>query len=269
MTREGNGRDWQKTRNLALFTLSVSGYLVLLYIVYWGFSVGRYDIPGGDAAVWDRAGDQVRTGISPYQTVADNSSTSFWYGPPFAVAFAAVSWLPPGFLWAGIVVLELAALRYLAGSWRNVGITGWFPLTAFELVSGNFNFVIAAGILAAVRGRPEVSTVMSFAKLSPVLSAHPRDWRPIVISGAVVFALSLPALWLWPAWITALTGAYGQPLGLQIPVPFAVRAVIAGTLLLLWRPWSRALAAVIAIPAFYWASLVMLLAPIAVRARRN
>src|SRR5438552_4676682 len=75
-------------RNLVLFGLSVSGYLVLAYIVWWGFSVGQFDVPSGDAAVWDRAGDQVRLGVHPYERAADNSTDSFWYAPPVAVLFA-------------------------------------------------------------------------------------------------------------------------------------------------------------------------------------
>jgi hypothetical protein len=42
----------------------------------------------------------------------------------------------------------------------------------------------------------------------------------------------------------------------MVPVAFPVRAAIAVALLALWRPWSRAAAAIIAIPAFYWGTLI-------------
>jgi hypothetical protein len=258
-----------KGRRLALFALSVTGYLVMAYIVWWGFSVGHFHAPGGDAAVWDRAGDQVRAGINPYERVVDNPTDSFWYAPPFAAVFAVTSILPPVGSWLLFCGLEIGALRYVAGSWRNVGIAGLFPLTAFELVSGNFNLVIAAGIVAAVRGRPELATWMSFAKLAPGLAASPADWRRVVVTIAVGLSVSLPVLWLWPLWIETMIAAYGQPLGMQIPVSFPVRLALAGGLLLLWRPWSRALAAVIAIPAFYWGSVVLLLAPLRLRDDRR
>lgn len=249
-------------RNLLLFGLSVAGYLVMAYIIWWGFSVGHFHAPGGDAAVWDRAGDDVRAGRTPYELVRDNPTDSFWYAPPFAAVFAVTSLLPPVASWLLFVGLEVAALRYVAGSWRGVGIAGLFPLTAFELVSGNFNLVIAAGIVAAVRGHPALATLMSFAKLSPALAVSPRDWRPAVRAAAVAGLVSLPVWWLWVPWVQTMIAAYGQPLGMQIPVPFPVRLALAGGLLLLWRPWSRALAAAIAIPAFYWASFVVLLAPV-------
>lgn len=47
-----------------------------------------------------------------------------------------------------------------------------------------------------------------------------------------------------------------------------IRAIIALGLLAMRRPWSRALAAVVATPAFYVASLVLLIAPICVWLRR-
>ncbi len=81
--------------------------------------------------------------------------------------------------------------------------------------------------------------------------------------------ITLPWLALWPAWLSILVEAYGKVgIGPQIPVPYLVRAAIALALLALWRPWSRAAAAVVAIPAFYWASFVLFIAPTAVILRR-
>jgi hypothetical protein len=260
-------RPSARARNLTLFALSVAGYLVLASILWWGFSNGNFGVPGGDVTIWDRAGDAVRAGVNPYELAADNPIDAFWYAPPFAVAFGLVSWLPTTIVWVAIVVLEVLALRYVAGSWRNVGILGWFPLTAFEVVSGNFNLIIVAGIVLAIRGRPELATIMSFAKASPILAVHPRDWRRALPVAGLAIALTLPAAWLWPAWIGAVAGSFGTPIGLAVPVPFAVRAVIAAGLLLLWRPWSRALAAAIAIPAFYYASILLILVILADRRR--
>jgi hypothetical protein len=267
--RTEDGARLLVSRNMVFFGLSVSGYLVLAYIVWWGVSVGQFDVPGGDAKVWDRAGDQVRFGINPYERVLANPSDSFWYAPPIAMLFAITSMLPVTAQWLGIVALEIAALRYVTGSWRTFGIFGWFPLTAFELVSGNFNLIIVAGVVMAIRGKPELATIMSFAKLTPILAVAPRYWRRVGAIVIVAVAITLPALWLWPTWVNALTVSYGQPLGIQIPIPFPVRAAVAGFLLLLRRPWSRAVAAVIAIPAFYFGSLILLLVVLADRRRRS
>lgn len=268
LTARSRPAEAERWANLGWFALSVGGYLFLAYVLWWGFSSGKFATPGGDALVWDRAGDQIRAGINPFQRVIDNPTSSFWYLPPMGVILSVTSLLPQLVQWAGIIALEVAALRYVCGSWRNVGFAAWFPLVGFELVSGNFNFVIAAGIVAAARGDPRLSTVMSFAKLSPALSIHPRDWRPAVVTGLVMVAITLPFLWLWPLWFQGITAAYGQPLGPQIPVGFLPRLALAGTLLLIRRPWTRALAAVVAIPAFYWITFVMLIAPLAVWSRR-
>ncbi len=91
----------------------------------------------------------------------------------------------------------------------------------------------------------------------------------VALTAAIMFAITIPWLGLWPVWVEHLAAAYGQPLGPQIPIPFAIRAVVATVLLLVFRPWSRALAAFVAIPAMYWSSLVVLLAPIAVVLRRR
>jgi hypothetical protein len=257
----------QRTWKLALFAASTSGYLVLTYVIAWGVSVGHFDIPSGDVLVWDRVGDQVRAGVSPYGVVLANPTDSFWYAPPVAVLFAATSWAPPTLLWAAIVVGEIVALRYVAGSWRAVGFIGWLPLTAFELMSGNFNLIVVAAIVAATRGRPGPAVWASLAKLSPVLAIHPFDWRPALRMGLLAVVITFPVLWLWPEWVTTLAKSTGISLGIQIPIPLAVRVVIAAGLLVIWRPWSRALAAAVAIPSFYYGSLILVLVLLADRRR--
>ena len=247
--------------------LSISGYVVLVVILWWGISTGLFWLPGGDTHIWDRAGDTLRAGGEVY-AIQPLRNETIWYAPPFVVIFAAVSWLPLEVTYVAIVALEVAALRYLAGSWLAFGWACLFPLTAFELVSGNFNMLVAAAIVAAISRRPAAATIMSFAKLSPILAVHPRDWRVVALTAAIMFAITIPWIGLWPVWVAHLAAAYGQPLGPQIPIPFAVRAVVAVILLVIFRPWSRALAAFVAIPAMYWSSLVVLLAPVAVILRR-
>jgi hypothetical protein len=243
--------------------------MVLAFVLWWGFSVGQFGVPGGDTLIWDRVGDQVRAGINPYGIVAANPSDTFWYSPPVALVFAFTSLLPPIVQWLAIVALEVAALRYVTGSWRSFGIAGWLPLTAFELVSGNFNLIIVAAIVLAIRGKPAIATIMSFLKMTPILAVNPRSWKRVAMVVAIVVIASLPVLWLWPEWVKVILGSFGQPIGISVPVPFAVRAVGAALLLGLRRPWSRALAAAVAIPAFYYGSLILLLVVLADRRRRR
>ena len=215
--------------------------------------------------MWNRVGDDLRAGLDVYarQPVLTNT---FFYAPPWAVIFAAVSWLPVDLWYVGIVALEVAAVRYLAGSWTRVGWFCWWPFVAFELPSGNFNLIMAASIVVAVRGEPRPAVLMALAKLAPAIAIRRRDWRKALWALVVACAITVPWLWLWPNWVEEhMIAALSWPtLGPQIPIALPVRLAVAGALVVARRPWATALAAAIATPAFYFGSLVLLLAPIAV-----
>ncbi len=201
---------------LAGFALSISGYLVALGILAWGFSNGHFSVPSGDILVWDRVGDDLRAGRDVY-ALQPVLTDSFWYAPPWAVIFAALSWLPVVVSYLGIVVLEVAALRYLAGSWIRVGWFCWWPFVAFELPSGNFNLIIAAAIVLAIRGEPRYAVLMALAKGAPALAIRTRDRRKALLALTVACLVTLPWLWLWPDWADRIVSALvGPTLGPQI-----------------------------------------------------
>ena len=154
--------------------LSISGYVVLVATLWWGTSTGLFWLPGGETHIWDRAGDTLRAGGEVY-AIQPLRNETIWYAPPFVVIFAAISWLPIEVMYVAIVALEVAALRYLAGSRLAFGWACLCPFAAFELVSGNFNMLVAAAIVAAISRRAAPATIMSLAKLSPILAVHPRD----------------------------------------------------------------------------------------------
>jgi hypothetical protein len=250
-----------------LVALSFGGVAFMLVQLVIGTQAGLFPIPGGDELIWDRVGDAIWTGAPIYYR-APILTDSFWYAPPLAVAFGAVSWLPVVLQHWLFTLLKIGAMRVIAGSWLGAGIACWFPLVAFEFGGGNFNLLIAASIVAAVRGRPQLAVIGALAKFGPALAIHPRDWRKAVPVALVALAMTLPWLHLWPEWINHMVANIGSPLGPQIPVPLWVRLAAAAVLLLISRSgWSRALAATIAIPAFYWGSLVVLLAPLAIALR--
>lgn len=246
-------------RDHLLFALSAAGvaWLVIQYVV--ARQMGMFPIPAGDIVLWDRTGDALRAGMSPYFIPATNDP--FFYAPPIAVLVAAVTWLPMEVVNVGTTVLAVLALRLIAGSWRGAGIACAFPLVVFAVVDGNFNLLIAASLVLAARGDPRLAVVTAMLKLSPALLI--RDWRRTVPVAAVALAISIPWIGLWPEWIGHLVRAYGVPYGPQVPVPFLMRIAIALPLLF-GRPWMRALAGAIAIPALYWGSLVIFIAPLAV-----
>jgi hypothetical protein len=245
--------------------LVVWGFAALIWVV--GFQDGRFVFPGGEVRVFYAfAGEAFRSGADPYAINADG--TVFFYAPPWAAAFALLSWAGPAAIHAVILVADLLALRYMARGWVRAGVLCWFLLVPWEMAAGQINLIVAASIVAAVRGTAWLAAITALAKVSPVLVVARRDWRPFAIALAAAAVLTLPRLDLWPLWIERLSWGLSHPLGPLVPVPFLVRLPV-GLLLVAWgRPWSRALGAVLATPGFYWASLVLLVAPAVVWAER-
>lgn len=73
--------------------------------------------------------------------------------------------------------------------------------------------------------------------------------------------MTIPWFGLWAAWIDQLVETIGRDIapGSSIQVPLFPRLVIAVMLLAFRRPLARGLAAIIAIPTFYWVSWILLL----------
>jgi hypothetical protein len=227
-------------------------------------------LTGDVGRLFDPIGDALRNGDPIYVT----AQTPFFYAPPWVVLLGAVTWLPVMVLVAAVWAINLAALRVMAGSWLAVGWLAWFPLVSLSLLGATFNLAMAAVIYVAAggtRGMPSVasSVLMGLAKVSPMLAVHPGNWRRVLLWTAVFVAISLPWLGLWADWAQQLLRYAGSGVGPAIPVPFALRVAVAVPLWLLRRPWSVALAATLAIPAFYWESLVVLLAPLCLYLRRG
>jgi hypothetical protein len=247
--------------------LSLGGVAFVVVQLIVGSQAGLFPIPGGDELIWDRVGDAIWTGAPIYYR-APILTDSFWYAPPLAVVFGTVSWLPIVLQHWLFTLLKIGAMRVIAGSWLGAGIACWFPLVAFEFGGGNFNLLIAASIVAAVRGRPQLAVLGALAKFGPALAIHPRDLRKALPIAVGALVITLPWLHLWPEYAGHLVANLGSPLGPQVPIPYWARLAAAMALLLLARSgWSRALAATLAIPAFYWGSLVILLAPLAILLR--
>lgn len=247
-------------RQLARFALGMGGWAFAALIWVVGFQAGRFVLPGGEVRVfYEFAGEAFRSGADPYAINADG--TVFFYAPPWAAAFAMLSWAGPGAIHVAIAVADLIALRYMARGWVRAGVLCWFLLVPWEMAAGQINLIVAASIVAAIRGTAWPAAVTALAKVSPVLAVARRDWRSFVIAVAVCALLTLPRMDLWPLWIERLVWGLSHPLGPLIPVPFLFRLPVAIGLVAWGRPWSRALGAVLATPGFYWASLVLLVAP--------
>jgi hypothetical protein len=186
---------------------------------------------------------------------------SFIFAPPWAVIYAPVSRVPYEVVAAAEFIFQVAALRYIAGSWRNAGLIAWLPIVPRELLTGNFDLIMAAAIYATctgVRYAGAALALFTFAKFSPVLAlfAQPREWSSFAAASVVLVAITLPWLFLWPEWGSNLVVSATVPLD-SIPILYRVPVVLI--LLALRRPWSIAAAAGLAAPAFYIHSWVLLL----------
>jgi hypothetical protein len=243
--------------DLLITAVAIGGYACCLTFLVVGFSNGQWPFPGGDVAVfYAPAGDALRAGGNVY-------FPGFLYGPPWAVAFAAVSWLGPAAIHAIILALDAVALWTIAwGDWRRLGFILWFPLIPFEIAAGQLNLVIAAAIVAAQHGIVWPLAAVSLAKVWPAVALPPRYWRQFLVALVLIALVSVPWLHLWPQWVAALIDTSSHPFGPVIPVPWIARAGAASVLLLLQRPWTRALAATIVSPGLYWGQLVVLVAPV-------
>jgi hypothetical protein len=236
------------------FAAAVTGVILFVTVFYFR-TLSGWDVGSDLRMIYDRAGDALRDGGQVYWR--DPRWNNYYYAPPLAVLFATVSWLPLAVLHAAIVIVDVVCARIITGAWWSAFALGAFPIIPLEVGGGNINLMIGAAIVLAVRGGPVWPLALgSFAKLTPVLALHPRDWRRFGLAVGVLVAITLPWAGLWRDWVRLLIDAYGREIGPMFPVPFPIRALVALGLLALWRPWSRAAAAIVAIPAFYWGTMV-------------
>ena len=108
---------------------------------------------------------------------------------------------------------------------------------------------------------------MALAKGAPALAIRTETGAMALLALTVACLVTLPWLWLWPDWADRIVSALvGPTLGSRRSrsgYRFDYLAAVA--LLFARRPWATApRPTVIATPAFYFGSLVLLLAPIAV-----
>jgi hypothetical protein len=236
--------------------IGASSTLVLLYL-----RLAR-SFPPQDVLAYLRGGSDLVAGQVVY-TSGVNTDLAFLYGPPWAIAFGLVSWLPAPILALGIAVADVFALRYVAGSWRGVGIIGLCPLVAFEIAGGNINILLAAALVAGARGHMGPTALFAVAKLSPaILVLGPRgDWRRFAAWGLLLVVVTLPWWHLWPEWFAFLAAQRVPEAAGPVAVGLVPRIPLAVACLLVRRPWSVALAAILFLPVLWWGSLVLLIAP--------
>lgn len=239
----------------AIPILSVAGAVVCTGQVLLWSSMGAW--PFHDTADSWLAGHRLLVGEAVY-VIDVNAFLNFIYGPPWAVLFAPISLVPLEVVEVVLFALQVLALRYVAGSWVAAGLFAWLPFVPRELVTGNVDLIMAAAILAAIRGVGWPVALFAFAKFSPalvLLGGNRRQWIEAIVTGAILVAITLPWFHLWGEWLTVLLA---KPVGGSSWLPLVLRLPIVALLVALRRPWALAAAAGLLTPAFHFHSVVLL-----------
>ncbi|HET7678296.1 MAG TPA: hypothetical protein VFK38_10655 [Candidatus Limnocylindrales bacterium] len=215
---------------------------------------------GDDLAAYLAAGGDLLRGLPIYAGRITEQGV-FLYSPVWALLFAPLSLLPTALVHGGLALLDLLCLRFLAGSWRNAGYLLLLPVVVFSVTSGNIDLLIAAAMVIAWRAAAGPLVLFAAAKIAPGFGLPLHRWREALLVALVMFAVTLPWLGLWGEWVWFL---WHQPteIGWMLPIPWWSRLPLALLLLVPRRPWTSALAAVVATPGFYWTTTVLLLAPV-------
>lgn len=237
---------------------------------------------GYDAYAYWLAGRNVLEGNPLYWLHNEGDLGAYRYPPLFAQLWAPFTLLPAlAFSWVWRFVC-LLCLRYLAGSWRNVGLWGLVPLTWTELSVANVTFPTAALTFVALRGRAEFAAWAGALKIAPLLALpylwvrKPETRRALLVGIATVlaavavsFALAPDAWILYVSALTWMTSASTDSFGVVTLLPngfldalVRLAAGVALIVLAVWRGSDRLAfaATIIAVPVLAAWRLVPLLA---------
>ena len=194
---------------------------------------------------------------------------------PYSPAFAQLVWplglLPwPAFVAAWTAIL-IACLAWLTGpQLLLVGLLLGF----WEVFGGNVSLLLAVAIVLGFRW-PATWAFVLLTKITPGVAllwfVVRREWRSLGIAlgatAAVVGLSFVLAPSTWPGWIDLLrSNVGGSGTWAAVPVPLLVRLPLA-VLLVVWgarrgQRWTVPVSAMLALPALWYGSLVMLLAVI-------
>jgi hypothetical protein len=223
---------------------------------------------GGDAyAYW--ALDPARPYGQPNAEIG-----AFLYPPPMVRAFDLadlVSWPAFWLLWTSVLV---GTAMWLGG--RHALLVFAFPPVALELYYGNVNLLIAAAIALGFR-YPWTWAFVLLTKVTPGIGllwfAVRREWRPLLVAIGVTTAVIAVSFLLdgqlWRDWVTAMTRDANAPLGWPLAIPLWLR-LPAAVVVVFWgartdRPWTVPVAATIAMPVVWLATLSVITAVVALQ----
>lgn len=246
---------------------------------------------GYDTYAYWLAGRHVLEGQPLYWQNAVDAFGAYRYPPLFAQLWSPFALFPPLVLaWTWRLVCFLS-LRWLAGSWRNVGLWCLVPFTITELSIANVTLPMAAMSVMALQGRAWMAAWAGALKFGPLLLlpylwlARPASHRSVSIGVATValavgisFAFD-PASWrLYVQSLTWLSSSDMQGFGIVSLLPNGFVDVglrlLAGVVLValaIWRGSDRMAfaASIVAVPVLaIWRLVPLLVLPRLAPARR-
>jgi hypothetical protein len=196
-----------------------------------------------------------------YSGAWNRDAFSYIYPPVFAQVLVPLGQLPFPLFYVLWVALESAALVWLAGPLLAFALVLPYEPVQHELLSGNVNLVLAAGVVLAVR-HPAWWALPILSKVTPgVALLHytlRRDWHSLWIAAAVTIGLAgtsfLLAPNLWLEWAGRMHANVMQPANPDELLPLSLRIALA-LVVTVWGAvqgtrWTMVLAAGLALPNF-------------------
>jgi hypothetical protein len=244
--------------------------------LYFGVAIAFVAIRVVGLSPWDQSVDAYAYWSTRLGTLYDGSSPgvigSYLYSPAFALLVAPITWLPwPIFngLWTA---MNAAILWKLAGRWSFIALA-FLPIP-LELIAGNVHLVYAAVAVFGLRF-PALWLIPLVTKVTPGIGILwfllRREWRNLAIAigatGALVIVSYALSPETWRTWVELLFTSGVAPAetpGFFIPIPLAIRLVIATGLVaygaLTNRPWLLPLAMTVSLPILWLNGLAVLAA---------
>ena len=203
---------------------------------------------------------------APYGQVAGDTN-AFLYAPPFATLFGVLNHLPwPVFhgLW---LIVELAALVWLAREWTLVVLA--FPPVFNELFFGNINLLYPVAIIVGFRWSGTWALLL-LTKVTPGIGllwfVVRREWRAVgtalAVTAAIVVVSYLLTPGIWRDWFTVLATSDSMAPENTYRIPLIPR-LVAAALLITWgaltdRRWTVVVGSTLALPVVWSAGLSIL-----------
>ncbi len=208
--------------------------------------------------------------VDPVHPYADGLGRygAFLYSPVFAQAFGLLGMLSwPAFLtvWTTVLIGVYLWLARSSALWLLA-----FPPIVLEIAYGNINLLLAAAIVLGFR-HPWTWAFVLLSKVTPGVGlawfVARREWRSLAVAlgatGVIAGISFLIAPGSWIDWIRFLAAQQGgsQPSN-SLAVPLLLRLPIA--VAIAWwggktdRPWTVPVAALVAAPAIWHATLSLL-----------